>query len=124
VNGDPKLSNKDKHWSESNSDPYFWFKKKTDSGGDMFTKPTAGTFNAQRVRSLLYNPGFQSHNLGLVKDFRITEGHKMTLRVEAYNWPNHPNWGGPNTDPNSAAFGKVQSKSSERGMQIALRYSF
>jgi len=124
VNGDPKLSNKDKKFSESNSDGFYWFKVKTDSGGAMFTKAATGTFNTQRVRDLLYAPGFQSHNLGVVKDFMITESQKITFRFEAYNWPNHPNWGGPGTTPTSGSFGKVQGKSAERGLQLALKYSF
>jgi len=124
VNGDPLLSKSQKHFSESNSDAFFWFKTKTDSGTAMFTQPAAGTFNTARVRDLLYAPGFQSHNLGVVKDFKFTETQKFTFRFEAYNWPNHPNWSGPNTTPTSASFGKVQAKNAERGLQLALKYSF
>ena len=124
VNGDSLLPNDQKKFSESNSDPYFWFKIKKDDGSAMFTRPAAGTFNTARVRDLLYNPGFQSHNLGIVKDFPVKENQKVQFRFEAYNWPNHPNWGGANTTPTSGAFGKVQSKSLERGLQFALRYTF
>jgi hypothetical protein len=90
----------------------------------MFTKPPAGTFNSQRVRDLLYNPGIQSHNIGIFKDFPISEAQKVQFRFEAFNWLNHPNWSGANTNPNSASFGRVQSKSDQRGLQFALRYTF
>jgi hypothetical protein len=76
------------------------------------------------VRNLLYNPGFQSHNIGLLKDFYFSERHKITFRAEAYNWPNHPNWGGAEGNRQSANFGKVTTKSSERQLQFALRYQF
>jgi hypothetical protein len=48
----------------------------------------------------------------------------VQFRAEFFNFPNHPNWGGATTDPNSAAFGKVTSKSSNREIQLSLRYSF
>ena len=76
------------------------------------------------MRNFLYGPGFQNHNLGLFKDFHIKEAQKVTFRVEAFNWPNHPNWNNPTTDPRNASFGKVTVKSSERNLQFALRYSF
>jgi hypothetical protein len=124
VNGDPKLSRDQRKFSTSTTDKNFWFAVKNPDGTPIFTQPTAGTFTTQRVRNLLYGPGFQNHNMGLFKDFRITETHKLTFRAEAFNWPNHPNWNNPNTDPRSSSFGKVTSKSSERNLQFALRYSF
>jgi hypothetical protein len=77
-----------------------------------------------RLRSYFYAPGFQNWNLGLFKDFSITEQHKLLFRVEVFNFPNHPNWGGGSSDPTSASFGKATSKSSERNVQFSLRYRF
>ena len=31
----------------------------------VFTRPAPGTISNQRSRSILYNPGFQNHNLAL-----------------------------------------------------------
>ncbi len=125
VNGDPKLSRNERNFSNSASDPFFWFQAKNPlTGGSNFTRPAAGTFVTDRVRNLLYQPGFQNHNLGLFKDFTLTERQKITLRFEAFNWPNHPNWNGADTNPTSATFGKVTGKNSERNLQLALRYSF
>jgi len=59
-----------------------------------------------------------------LKDFSVTERHKIQFRAEAFNWVNHPNWNNPNTTPTSASFGKVQDKSGSRELQFALRYSF
>ncbi|HXG68945.1 MAG TPA: carboxypeptidase-like regulatory domain-containing protein [Blastocatellia bacterium] len=124
VNGDPKLDRGERKFSNNPQDQNFWFLPRNPDGSPIFTPPPAGTFNSQRVRNFLYNPGFQNHNLGVHKDFFIKETHKVTFRFEAFNWPNHPNWDGANTDPRSANFGKVTTKSSERNLQFALRYSF
>ncbi len=90
----------------------------------FFTFPAPGTFTTQRNRGMFHNPGFQNWNLGLFKDFHLTERQYITLRAEFFNWPNHPNWNGANNDPRSATFGKVTGKSSERNIQFSLRYSF
>lgn len=37
---------------------------------------------------------------------------------------NHPNWGGVDTNPRRATFGKVSGKTGERNVQLSLRYSF
>ena len=76
------------------------------------------------LRNTFYNPGFQNWNLGLFKEFKATEKHKVLLRAEAFNWLNHPNWGGVDGGPRSATFGKVTGKNDQRSMQLSLRYSF
>jgi hypothetical protein len=124
VNGEPKLDRGDQAFSNSNADKNFWFRTTHPDGTAIFVRPANGTFNNERVRNFLYNPGFQNHNLGLFKDFYITEGHKFQFRFEAFNWPNHPNWNGADTTPTSSTFGRVTTKSSERNLQFALSYSF
>jgi hypothetical protein len=126
VNGDPKLSGGDRAFASNNSDPAFWFRT-TNGGSPIFSRPPQGTFNNSRVRNLLYRPGLQSHNIGLFKDFSITERHRITFRAEAFNWPNHPNWNTPDTNPRNATFGKVTAKGDfapARQLQFALRYQF
>jgi hypothetical protein len=124
VNGNPNLSRGDRSFSDSTTDQNYWFLTKNPDGTPIFTAPAAGTFNTDRVRNFLYGPGFQNHNLGVFKDFHVKETQKVTFRFEAFNWPNHPNWNNPTTDPRSSSFGKVTTKSSERNLQFALRYSF
>jgi hypothetical protein len=131
VNGDPKLDRGERRFTSGPGQNNFWFNPGAgclatapNASGCIFTDPADGKFNRQRVRNLLYNPGFQSHNIGLLKDFYFSERHKITFRAEAYNWPNHPNWGGAEGNRQSANFGKVTTKSSERQLQFALRYQF
>ena len=111
-----------------------WFATKNPDGSSIFTQPAAGTFTTQRVRDLIYQPGFQNWNLGLFKAFPIDEQRGFQFRAEAFNFINHPNWGGGsgggvNFDPTSSNFGKVTSKGGgvgggERNLQLSLRFYF
>jgi len=100
-----------------------------------FTAPAKGTFNTQRVRDLIYMPGFQNWNMGLFKRIPVNERVNFQFRAEAFNIWNHPNWGGASggasggtpvqLDPsNAATFGKVLTKGSERNLQLSLRAEF
>lgn len=138
VNGDPTLSNGDKKFSQGTSDQNYWFRisrpgqtcnpsnaaNYADSSICVFSRPTPGTISNQRTRGILYQPGFQNHNMTLTKDFFLSENHRIQFRAEAYNWLNHPNWGGANTNPRDANFGRVTTKGGNRELQFALRYQF
>jgi hypothetical protein len=85
-------------------------------------------------RNVFRNPGFIETDASLVKKFRITEGHAINFRAEAYNLFNHPNFGFAAANLNittPASFGKFSqtlgtqtSSGSSRTMQLALRYDF
>lgn len=105
-------------------DTNFWFMP-TVSGQPWATKPANGAYGNQNRNSISFNNvGVQNWNLSMFKQFRITERQGFQFRFEAFNWINHPNWGGVDTGPTSANFGKVTSKSGERNLQLSLRYSF
>ena len=137
IGGDPQLGDSEKSYAVRNTvDPNFWFRIANTDGTPIFTKPANGTIVTDNFRNLLYNPGFQNHNLGLHKEFAFKERHRFTFRVEAFNWLNHPNWGNPNNNPNDivieagkvnlarSTFGKISSKGGNRELQFALRYQF
>jgi hypothetical protein len=90
------------------------------------TQPAAGTFNLQKgVRDSVYQPGLQDWNLSLFKRFVVNEHNAFEFRVEAYDFPNHPNWSTPNLNPTSSQFGEVTSKTTlVRTLQLSLRYAF
>jgi hypothetical protein len=70
-------------------------------------------------------PGIISWDFSLIKHFRFTESRGLEFRFEAFNLPNHPNWGPPNTTFVSADFGKVRStRTSMRELQLALKLNF
>ena len=117
-----------------------WFATTNPDGTPIFTAPAPGTFNTQRVRDLIYQPGYQNWNMGLFKTFPVNERFRFQFRAEAYNVWNHPNWcansgcnGTTNiglNPTNTATFGKVLAKGSggsgqgERNLQLSLRFEF
>lgn len=124
INGNPVLARGDTRFSSSAADSNFYFLTKNPDGTPIFSTPAAGSFSKTQTRSALYNPGFQNWNLALFKEFQLKEHHRVSLRGEFFNWLNHPNWTNAVADPRSATFGKVNSKSSERNVQLSLRYAF
>jgi hypothetical protein len=113
-----------------------WFSTTNPDGSAIFTQPPAGTFNAQLVRDLVYQPGFENWNMSLFKKFPINEKRGFEFRAEAFNVWNHPNWGGASgggvqfNPTNLKTFGKVLTKgggssgSGERNLQLSLRAYF
>lgn len=65
-------------------------------------------------------------NLGIFKNFRITEQTKLQFRMEAFNAFNHVRFGGPDTNPGSANFGRVApvQQNTARQVQLALKLNF
>jgi Carboxypeptidase regulatory-like domain len=95
----------------------------------VFSAPPTGTFNTQHVRDIIYQPGFNNWNFGLFKTFPIHESMGLQFRAEAFDFLNHPNWGGSsgggvNFNPTSSTFGEVTNKGSERNIQLSLRFYF
>ena len=101
-----------------------WFNPQV-NGSPWATKPANGTLPNQNRNSISFNNvGFQNWNAALFKSFRFKEKQAVQFRSEFFNFPNHPNWNGVDTNPTSATFGKVTGKGSERNIQLSLRYSF
>jgi hypothetical protein len=108
-----------------NFDDGNFFFQRTLGGNPLANRPANGTLPNQNRNSVGFNnPGFQNWNIALFKAFRITERQALTFRAEGFNWINHPNWGGVESNPTNANFGKVTTKNSERTMQLSLRYNF
>jgi hypothetical protein len=81
------------------------------------------------ARNLLYGPGYRAVDLGISRNFRLTERFNLTFRGEASNVFNHPNLGQPgNSVPaagaTSATFGVITSAAPMRRLQFGLRLTF
>jgi hypothetical protein len=64
--------------------------------------------------------------LGIYKNFQVSERWKAQLRGQAFNLFNHPRFGAPNTDPSNSQFGVVApaQQNEPRVLQFALKVSF
>jgi hypothetical protein len=78
----------------------------------------AGTF-------LLDAPAQKTWDIGLHKEFRIKEGHRLQFRYEAFNFLNTPQFNAPSRLLGAADFGRISSTIvNNREMQFGLKYFF
>jgi hypothetical protein len=76
-------------------------------------------------RNILDGPGLVNIDLGLMKNFPITERMRVQFRGEFFNLANHPNFQGPNATVNSTAVGIISATNTEsRQIQFGLRLDF
>jgi len=75
-------------------------------------------FNALR------GPGGFTWDAALHKQFKVTEKHSITLRLEAFNLLNHVVFSNPTATVTSPQFGLITSGSSGRAFQLAAKYMF
>jgi hypothetical protein len=115
VVGNPTIGNQ--AFSNSNADANFWFNKAA------FALPAAGTFG-NGGRGIIRAPSSQIWNFALRKNFAVTERLRFQLRGEAFNVFNHPNWNNPDVTATDSAFGRVQGKTGNRDIQVAVRLDF
>ena len=110
VVGDPTIS-RDRGLDQA------WF------NAGAFTRPADGRFGNAGL-GILRGPSFRNWDLALFKNFHLTERVSTQLRVEAFNFPNHPLLANPVVNPRSGAFGMVNSKYNERNLQLGLKLLF
>jgi outer membrane receptor protein involved in Fe transport len=72
----------------------------------------------------LLGPAAFSMDTGLHKTFNVSEGQRLTLRLESFNTLNHTVLNNPTAATNNVNFGKILSARSPRAYQIALKYTF
>jgi hypothetical protein len=83
----------------------------------------AGQFGNEG-RNVARGPGIESVDVSLFKDFRIAESQRVQFRAECFNSLNHPNFGLPENDMQSPAFGQILQAGPPRLLQLALKYIF
>ncbi len=89
-----------------------------------FAQAPVGKFG-NSTRNILRNPGDQQWDIAFFKNFSFAGAHRMQLRAEIFNFPNHPNLSGPITDITNSNFGRIVTKDgSRRDIQLAIRYLF
>ncbi len=79
-------------------------------------------------RNTIIGPGFIQWDASLLKSFRFAEDKSLQFRFEAFNAANHPNWGNPDTNRNSANFGLINNMrggaNAMRQLQFGLKLIF
>lgn len=74
----------------------------------------------------LRNQRFLKFDVGISKNFRITEGMKFQVRIDAINALNNPYFSSPNITPSSSSFGFTNApvRQPPRDIQIGGRFIF
>jgi len=91
---------------------------------DAFETPAFGTYGDHVANSLL-GPMFWNVNLALSKLVGFGANQQVELRVEAFNLFNTFNWGNPQDQFTSGAFGRISSQAGDpRILQFGIKYAF
>lgn len=104
------------------------------SDPQAFAPAAAGTFGSPE-RNLIPGPSFQSWDIALFKNVPLGGSRRLQLRLEAFNFTNHPNLDNPAAssqgggngniiNPTSADFGRVLGKSGNRNLQLGVKFMF
>ena len=116
--GDPKDGANGQFSAGATADANYWFNPAA------FAKPASGTFG-NAPRNQIYNPGEYQWDIALFKNVNLHAKHSLQFRAEVFNFLNHPNWGGADSNPTSATFGRIVGKDgNRRDIQLSLRYLF
>jgi len=75
-------------------------------------------------RGVVDGPGFNRVDVGLFRNFKISEGVVFQLRGEGFNVLNHTNWGTVGTTATSSTFGQITATRDPRILQVAGKISF
>jgi hypothetical protein len=88
--------------------------------------PTATSPFGNAGRNIIRGYPFYQFDLGVQKRFALPfrNGGWVEIRIEGFNILNKTNFGLPNADRNSGAFGTIRSTSQARQMQFAAKVSF
>jgi Carboxypeptidase regulatory-like domain len=83
----------------------------------------AGQFGNEG-RNVVRGPGIEDVDLSLFKYFAIDESRRVQFRAECFNLLNHANFGLPENDLQSPAFGQILQSGSPRLLQLAIKVIF
>ena len=94
-----------------------------------FRAPTVADFGCCILgRNTFFSDGIQNTDLGITKNFKMPfEGHTLMIRADMFNAFNRKQFGFPNPDFTSAAFGRITGTGAQyapRVIQAVVRYTF
>ena len=95
------------------------------SGNVILQNPQPGSTGNTAVNLPgVKGPGALGLDMALSKKVRITEKTMFTLRADAINILNKPQWGLPNTNINSTTFGRITTATGSRVVLLNARVDF
>jgi outer membrane receptor protein involved in Fe transport len=83
----------------------------------------AGQFGNEG-RNVVRGPGIANVDFSLFKNFNLSESKRIQFRAECFNLLNHSNFGLPENDLQSPAFGQILQAASPRLLQLAIKLIF
>ncbi len=101
-----------------------------------FAMPTQIGQNGPTTLPVIYGPAFFNADLGLFKNFSISESKKLQFRFTGYNFLNHPLWSFPGSANlglgfdrttglvNTPLFGYTTQKQGRRTVQLTVKFMF
>ena len=92
--------------------------------GAFAAPPPTSVVPGTAKRGTVQGPGFNRVDLGVHRNFKITERMSFQFRAEAFNAVNHVNVNGIGVTATSSSFGEVTSYRDMRIMQFAGRFTF
>jgi len=99
-----------------NATGYQWFV----NNGNFIDDPNGNFGSCPASLGWLRGPGYANLDLGLQKNFQLTERFKLQFRSDFLNAFNHVNLNAPNTGV-GASMGQITSSQSARNIQFALK---
>jgi hypothetical protein len=102
---------------------------------NCFSFPTQVGQNGPTTLPVIYGPAFFNADLGIFKNFALTETQRLQFRFDGYNFLNHPLWSfnnanltagfsGTTGQLNTPLFGTVNTKQGARLVQLQVKYTF
>jgi hypothetical protein len=105
-----------------------------------FSAPTTVGQNGPTVIPAIYGPAFFNSDLGIFKNFAITESKKLQFRLQTNNFLNHPLWSmsqgnamnltftqstpGGAINQSNPQFGIAQYKTGQRIVELVVKFNF
>jgi len=106
-----------------------------------FEAPTAVGQNGNTLLPAIYGPAYFNWDMGLFKNFVISESQKLQFRFNLYNWMNHPLWSfngsnlnlsfaqasaanGYTMTQSNSTFGETTTKQGHRIIEMGVKYYF
>ncbi|MBI2150376.1 MAG: carboxypeptidase regulatory-like domain-containing protein [Acidobacteria bacterium] len=94
-----------------------------EAGNVVLRNPKPGT-TGNLSNNWLQGPGNLRLDVAMSKAVRVREGTTLTLRMDAVNVLNTPQWGSPNLNINNANFGRITTASGVRTFTFNARVDF